>query len=140
MEGPMDRPSFPVTVFYDGGCAVCRMEIEHYLRRDRRGSLEAIDIADPGFDPVPYGIPFESFMAELHVIDREGVVYTGVAAFRAIWQAFPDAPLYRFAAAFLGLPLVNPVARLCYRGFAAVRPYFPGASRCEGGSCRIGRH
>jgi predicted DCC family thiol-disulfide oxidoreductase YuxK len=132
-------PLFPISVFYDGACSVCAMEIEHYLRKDQGGKLQAIDISVTDFDPEPFGIPLKAFMYELHVIDKRGEVYRGVEAFWAIWQAFPASTLYGVMGAMISLPLVNPVARLLYKGFAAIRPYLPKRNSCESGSCSIGR-
>ncbi len=132
-------PSFPLRVFYDGACPLCSREIEHYHRRDRQGWIVPVDISAPDFDPAPFDIPLASFMHELHAIDRLGEVYRGVDAFRAIWQAFPDVGLYRALAVIVALPVVNPLARLGYRGFARMRPYLPGRrAACAAGHCRIG--
>ena len=79
-------------------------------------------------------------MAELHAIDRAGTVYRGVAAFRAIWQAFPKKTTYRFMARLLGLPLVEPLADVAYRLFARLRPHLPGRKAgCDSGSCWLDR-
>jgi predicted DCC family thiol-disulfide oxidoreductase YuxK len=132
-------PRFPLQVFYDGACPLCSREIDHYRRQDRRQWLEPIDISTPGFDPQLYGIPLAAFMAELHAIDQAGTVYRGVAAFRAIWQAFPERGLYRIMGRLVGLPLVEPLAAWFYRLFARLRPHLPGRKRsCNSGSCRIG--
>ena len=126
---------FPLQVFFDGACPLCSREIEHYRRQDRLGRLEPIDISAPDFDPRCYGIARESFMAELHAIDRAGTVYRGVAAFRAIWQAFPEKTGYRVMGRLIGLPLVEPLAGMAYRLFARLRPHLPGRKAgCDDGS------
>lgn len=131
-----DLPAFPLRVFYDGSCAICAAEIEHYLDRDRNGSLQAVDVHSPDFDPQSYQIPRSAFMYELHAIDARGRVYRGVEAFRAIWQAFPGSTVYGVMAAVISLPLINPAARLCYRVFARLRPFLPKNHSCSNGSCR----
>ena len=136
----MTMPHYPLRVFYDGACPVCSREIAHYLRRDHQGKLLAVDISAADFDPQSYRIPLPSFLAELHAIDQAGTVYRGVAAFRAIWLAFPDVPHYRWLAVLLQLPLINPCARLGYRLFARFRAHLPGRrDACAVGTCRIGR-
>ena len=131
-------PRFPLQVFFDGSCPLCSREIDHYRRQDRRQRLEPIDISTPGFDPQRYGISMEAFMAELHAIDRAGTVYRGVAAFRAIWQAFPEKIVYRIMGRLVGLPLVEPLASWAYRLFARLRPHLPGRKQnCDRGICRI---
>lgn len=131
------NPYFPIQVFYDGSCSVCAAEIEHYLRQDHGGRLRAVDISAPDFDPQPYGITMAEFMYELHVIDQRGVVYRGVESFWAIWQAFPAATVYRVLGGIISLPLINPVARMVYRGFARIRPWLPKRHDCRSGSCRM---
>jgi len=133
-------PQFPLRVFYDGSCKVCAGEIEHYRRRDQAGRLVPIDISTTDFDPSSCGIPLPALMYELHVIDRQGTIYRGVDAFWAIWQAFPAAPLFKLLGRLVTLPLLRPLARLGYRGFARIRPYLPKhRSACPTDSCRIGR-
>lgn len=132
-------PSFPLSIFYDGACVVCSTEVEHYRRKDREGRLMAVDISTADFKPEQYGIPLAAFMHEMHVIDRQGQVYRGVEAFWAIWQAFPASTIYGLMGTLITLPLFNPLARLCYKGFARIRRYLPKRQRdCDSGNCRIG--
>ena len=133
-------PEFPLQVFYDGSCSVCATEIERYRRRDRDVRLILVDISLPGFDPAPFGITLAEFMYQMHAIDRSGRVFRGVEAFWAMWQAFPSSILLGMCGTLISLPLVNPLAGLCYRIFAALRGYLPKRRRdCSGGSCRIGK-
>ncbi|MDD2581225.1 MAG: DUF393 domain-containing protein [Desulfuromonadaceae bacterium] len=133
------QPDFPIQIFYDGSCSVCATEIEHYLRQDHGGRLIAVNIAAPDFNPEPFSIPLSSFMYELHAIDQAGHVYRGVEAFWAIWQAFPSSTVYGMMGTFINMPVVNPVARLLYKGFASIRPYLPKRHVCDSGTCRIGK-
>jgi len=129
-------PRFPLQVFYDGSCAVCAAEMAHYRRKAGEGRLLFIDISDPRFDPAPFGFCREAFMFELHAIDQGGEVFRGVAAFRAIWQAFPAKSPYRLLALATGLPGVSLLARYAYRGFARFRRYLPKTGHvCRDGTC-----
>lgn len=133
-------PVFPLQIFYDGSCSVCTAGIEHYMRKDRDGRLIPVDVSDSRFDPAPFGITLEEFMYQMHGIDQSGRVYRGVEAFWAIWQAFPSSTLLGLCGKLIMLPLVNPVARFCYRVFAGIRGYLPKRSDgCSSGSCRIGK-
>jgi predicted DCC family thiol-disulfide oxidoreductase YuxK len=133
-------PVFPLQIFYDGSCSVCATEVERYGRKDRDDRLILVDISAPGFDPAPFGITLAEFMYQMHAIDRSGRVFRGVEAFWAIWQAFPNSTLLGLSGKLIKLPLVNPLARLCYRLFAGIRGYLPKRrSDCSSGSCRIGR-
>jgi predicted DCC family thiol-disulfide oxidoreductase YuxK len=133
------KPGFPLRIFYDGACSVCATEIERYGRMDREGRLILVDISAPDFDPAPLGITRDEFMYQMHAIDRSGTVYRNVEAFWAIWQAFPSSTLLGLLGAFISLPVVNRIARLCYKGFARIRKYLPKRDvACTTGSCRIG--
>lgn len=132
-----EAPAFPLQVFYDGSCSVCAREMELYRRKEHGGRLIFVDLSAPGFDPAPYGIPLNDFMAQMHAIDSRGGLYRGVEAFRAIWQAFPSSPWYRFLNALFALPGLKPLARLAYQGFARIRRYLPKTRRaCTDGVCR----
>lgn len=134
-------PLFPLTVFYDGSCSVCAAEMELYRRKHHGGRLVFADIGAPDFDPAPYGIGLDDFMAQMHAIDGAGRVYRGVEAFWAIWQAFPASSLYGLLGTLVMLPGLNLLARLGYRGFARIRKYLPKRnSSCDSGTCPIDRH
>ncbi len=136
----LTTPDFPLRVFYDGSCSICATEIERYGRRDHDGRLIPVDISAPGFDPAPFRIPLDEFMYQMHAIDQSGRVFRGVEAFWAIWQAFPSSTLLGLCGTLISLPVVNPLARLCYRIFAALRGYLPKRrGGCSSGSCRIGK-
>ncbi len=76
----------------------------------------------------------------MHAIDRNGTVYRNVEAFWAIWQAFPASTLLGLLGALITMPVVKPIARLCYKGFARIRKYLPKRDvACTTGSCRIGK-
>jgi predicted DCC family thiol-disulfide oxidoreductase YuxK len=102
--------------------------------------LILVDISAPGFNPAPSGITLAELMYQMHAIDRSGRVFRGVEAFWAMWQAFPTSTLLGLCGTLIMLPVVNPLARLCYRMFASIRGYLPKRrNNCSSGSCRIGR-
>lgn len=135
-----ETPVFPLQVFYDGSCSVCAREMEAYRHKEHGGRLLFVDIGAPEFDPAPFGITLDAFMYEMHCIDREGHIYRGVEAFRAIWLAFPESARYRLLAALIDLPGVNRLARFIYRVVARNRKYLPKErDACPDGTCRRGR-
>jgi predicted DCC family thiol-disulfide oxidoreductase YuxK len=107
-----------------------------YMRRNHGGKLEFVNIAAPDFTGAEYGISRDDFMYQLHAIDRNGSVFRGVEAFRAIWLAFPDSFRYRFLETLVTLPGVGLIARAAYRTFASMRKYLPLR---QSAVCRIGR-
>jgi predicted DCC family thiol-disulfide oxidoreductase YuxK len=135
-----DVPTYPLQIFFDGSCSVCATEMAVYRRKEHAGRLVFVDIGAPEFDPAPYGITLEAFMHEMHAIDREGRVYRGVEAFRAIWQAFPASTWYGLLGALVTLPGVKLLARLSYWSFARIRRFLPKShDACKDGTCGIGK-
>jgi predicted DCC family thiol-disulfide oxidoreductase YuxK len=133
----VQKPEFPLKVFYDGSCYVCSTEVLVYMRKDHGGRLAFIDISATDFNPDEFGISLTDFMYQMHAIDRAERVYRGPEAFRAIWQAFPSSAWYGFLAALVGLPGIRIVARAAYLSFARIRKYLP---RRRSAVCKIGKH
>ena len=79
-------------VFYDGGCSLCRKEIQHYARRDRTGRLRWEDINQEPALLNALGVTTEQAMRRLHVLDRNGLLRVGACAFATIWS---ELPVYR---------------------------------------------
>ena len=46
---------YPLTLLYDGDCAICRFEIAWLKRRDHRGRLRFVDIAAADLDARRWG-------------------------------------------------------------------------------------
>lgn len=84
----LERSGIEANIFYNGSCPICRTEIEHYLRLDRRHGqkFDFIDIA--GAEHV---CPFDrtEMLKRLHVVERDGTKHVGVDAFIQIWQRLP---------------------------------------------------
>lgn len=135
----MKKPSFPITIFYDGACIVCSTEIEHYRKKDRLHRLILIDISDADFEPEHYGKTRKDFMGQLHVMDAAGTYYLAVDAFSAIWHALPGK-FYKFLSVIVSLLGVNALAGIGYRLFAKNRKYFPRRHKyCESDRCSLGQ-
>jgi predicted DCC family thiol-disulfide oxidoreductase YuxK len=130
-----EMPEFPLKVFFDGSCHVCSTEMSVYMRKDHGGRLEFVDISDPGFKPHDYHISLAEFMTQMHAIDRNGMVFRGIDAFQAIWQAFPGSSWCKFLVVLMDMPMFRSIARLSYRIFARVRRYLPKRKAV----CRIGK-
>jgi predicted DCC family thiol-disulfide oxidoreductase YuxK len=134
-------PLFPIRIFFDGACPLCRSKMGFYERMEHGGRLQFIDVTAPEFDPVPFGIAIDAFMHEIHAIDQGGRIYRGVDVFLAIWQAFPDSRWYSILTVFVALPGVNYLARLIYRVVARIRRFLPQRGYlCKGGSCKPLHH
>jgi predicted DCC family thiol-disulfide oxidoreductase YuxK len=118
-----DHPTYPLTLFYDRRCGVCRLEMDELNVRDRQARLRFVDISAPDFDAQRWGASLTSMNAELHAMDATG----------RSWRALPAIRL-AYAAVGLGWvmsPTAWPGARTVfdalYRWFADNRY---GISRC----------
>lgn len=119
-------------LFYDGGCPLCRLEIAHYRRLDRRAEIEWVDIhAHPDLLQ-PYGVSWGNAMQRIHLLDGNGRMITGAYAFAALWRRLP---YYRVLAAVTQLPGVLWLLEKAYVPFARWRWHRRCGDVC--GSSRI---
>lgn len=128
-------PAFPLQVLYDGACSICAAAIEGYACREGGERLILVDVTVQEFEPERFGLPLNKLLYQLHAIDRQGHIYRGVDALRAIWQAFPAGSGYGLLGRILACPPIRPLARLGYWCFARLRRFLPSRKR----TCRIGR-
>jgi len=123
--------TYPLTIFYDGACGVCSTEISHYRSiADHR--VEFVDIATVDFNADSFGKSAEEFQKKLHACDADGNFFTGVEAFRKLWDALPS-PFYPMLSTFVGLPGIHFTARAGYAVFARYRHLLPSnrAASCQ---------
>lgn len=75
-----------VTVWYDGDCPLCRREIAFMRRLDKRGNIAFLNVANSSDAQCP--INREALLARFHASEN-GQLYSGAAAFAAMWRAIP---------------------------------------------------
>jgi predicted DCC family thiol-disulfide oxidoreductase YuxK len=83
----MGRTVYPLTLFYDAGCAVCSLEMDHLRERNRSDRLRFVDISAPGFDPSPYGADLSAMDAQIHGLCADGTMLRGVDVLRLAYAA-----------------------------------------------------
>lgn len=97
-----------IHVLYNQTCPLCRFEIEAYRARALRDGLplrfETLDQA------AAWGLTPDQAARRLHVM-QDGVLLSGLAAFRAVWAQMPHMA---WAARVTGWPIVGPVAGWVY--------------------------
>ena len=107
-----------LTVYFDGSCPLCTLEINHYKRQSGAQKLCFVDAsssADLGND-----LPRETALGRFHVREANGTLLSGARGFVAIWAILPR---WRCAARLADLPAVTPLLELAYRGFLPLRPW-----------------
>jgi len=106
-----------VTVFFDGQCPVCSLEMGHLAARDTAGALTLVDIAAPGFDANAHGFDHDALDAEIHAVKSDGSVLRGMAALRIAYGTVGLGWLLRPT----GVAVLRPVFDAAYRVFARHR-------------------
>ncbi len=108
---------YPLVLFHDGDCPVCRFDIANLQARNHAGRLRFVDIAAPDFRPEVHGKTLPELHAEIHAQRPDGSFVTGMEVFRLAYRAVGLGWLV--APASFG-PLKKP-ADLMYRVFARHR-------------------
>lgn len=120
-----------LTVWFDGGCPLCRREIATMRRLDRRGAIDFVDASTGGDRPIERQnadtcpIDRDALLARFHARE-DGRMLSGAAAFAAMWRAIPVLrPLGQIAR----IPIVLAALEWAYRIFLFVRPSLQSAAR-----------
>lgn len=82
-------------VFYDGGCPLCRREIQHYRRLASEKRIAWIDVERDVATLRHFGLQQAEALHRMHAYSPKGQWLIGVYAFLAIWRCIPR---YRWAA------------------------------------------
>lgn len=80
-----ENPQVRVVVYHEGACPLCAREITLMRRLDRRRRIRFVDAADPS---ATCPIDRTALLARFHAVE-DGVLYSGAAAFAAMWRAIP---------------------------------------------------
>lgn len=115
-------------VFFDGGCPLCRREINHYRRMRSAENLTWIDISHPESGLEHYGLDLQLAMRRFHVLDANGNWQTGAFGFAEMWSKLSG---YRLLAAVLRFFHLLPLLDFFYVKFAGWRLQ----RRCDEGAC-----
>ena len=114
------------TVFYDGKCGLCSKEINYYRKIAPEGIFKWHDITESADDLKSEGVSLSEGLKLLHAKDEKGQMHVGVDAFILIWKPLKR---WRILAAFIGLPIIRPLADMAYRAFADRR--FKRLEHCQ---------
>jgi predicted DCC family thiol-disulfide oxidoreductase YuxK len=118
----------PLTVFYDGGCPLCRREIGWYRRRRALAPIEWRDVSRCPETGLPADHDRQTLLARFHVALPDGGVTSGAAAFLALWGFCPGL---RWAARLARIPPLPWLLERGYRVFLRVRPRLQRLANCS---------
>ena len=108
-----------LTVFYDGGCPLCRREIGFYMRQTGASRIAWLDISRSGETDLPSGLSRCNALKRFHVQDENGKVVSGARAFAKLWITLDS---FRWVGRLAGSAPVVWAMEGVYRLFLISRP------------------
>ena len=107
------------TVFFDGGCPVCRREIGFYRARRGAERIDWVDVSASDEAEVAPGLCRRDAMARFHVRSADGQMVSGARAFIVLWRVLPA---FRPVGLILSAPPLPWISEQAYRLFLWLRP------------------
>jgi len=98
---------YPLTVYYDASCPLCRAEIETLKARDAGDALRLVDCSSADFEGPVDGVSRDRMMARIHARDSAGRWLAGMDVFAAVYAAAGLRVLARLYANRLLRPLFD---------------------------------
>ena len=76
-----------LTIFFDGGCPLCRREVDFLQSRNQKGHLGFVDINNSDFSLDPkYGITYKQAMDRIHAMKSDGSVIKDIKVFQEAYS------------------------------------------------------
>tara|TARA_Y100001968_G_scaffold158772_1_gene145203 strand:+ start:425 stop:823 length:399 start_codon:yes stop_codon:yes gene_type:complete len=76
-----------LTIFFDGGCPLCKREIDFLQSRNHKGHLNFIDINSSDFSlDLKYGITYKQAMQRIHALKSDGSVINDIRVFQEAYS------------------------------------------------------
>ena len=107
------------TVYHDGECSLCQIEVNAMKKIDVDSLIKWVDITKDKQALEAIGLSFEDAMANIHVADESQKLHVGVRGFMNTWQ---HLRYYRkLEVVVRRTPLLLPILEFAYRLFAKYR-------------------
>lgn len=107
----------PVTLYHDGHCPFCRVEVAWLAKHRHQERVKLVDIQSSEFNAEETGRSFEAMMGQLHLKDSQGRWFIGMDASRALYAVLGYRRLVRLSC----LPGLHSIMDAGYRFFARRR-------------------
>lgn len=131
MNSDAPTPPSELTIYYDGGCPLCRREIGFYRQLEGAQRCQWQDISAGTDDTLDADLTRADALAVFHVRDAQGRLHRGADAFALLLSQFPTT---RWLGRALSWRLLRPLAALGYRLFLYLRPLWRKPERTGGPS------
>lgn len=106
-----------LTIFYDGLCPLCELEINKLKQLDEHGQIEFVDINQPNFTKSYPELNWQTLDARIHGRLQDGSMITGLDVTYLAWKLVGKGWVY----APLRWPVISWFADRLYNLFARYR-------------------
>jgi predicted DCC family thiol-disulfide oxidoreductase YuxK len=109
----LNTVKFPITIFYDHSCPLCRSEMLGLKSRDRGNGMILVDCSPTDFDDAPFvkdGIHRIDMMKLIHAKDANGKWLIGVEVFAVVYKLAG----FRMLSAVWGSTVLRPILSRLY--------------------------
>tara|TARA_Y100000817_G_scaffold243465_1_gene195453 strand:- start:600 stop:953 length:354 start_codon:yes stop_codon:yes gene_type:complete len=96
-------------VYYNNNCSVCRIEINHYIRKNTK-NIKWIDISNNKKAEIELDKSARQLLRRLHV-KHDSEIYEGAQAFIILWDRLPG---YRWLSKLASFPVVYQLFYITY--------------------------
>ena len=107
-----------LTIFFDGGCPLCKREVDFLQSRNQKGYLNFIDINTSDFYVnLKYGITYKEAMERIHALKSDGSVIKDIKVFQEAYDLIDLGWIY----APTKIPIFDKFIEFIYRIWAKYR-------------------
>ena len=115
-------PHYPLTVYFDGECPICRREINFIQRFNRKNRLNFVDFSLSTYSSTAQGLNQCDLGKVIHARWSDGTIIRGVEVFREMWEAIGLSWLAKASR----VSLINSLLVRAYAWFAKNRHRLTG--------------
>jgi len=107
----------PLTIFYDGYCPLCLMEMDKLKRLDKQQNIRFVDINESSFSVLYPHLDWQVLNARIHGYLEDGTLISGLDVTYLAWKLVGKGWVY----APLRWPVISWFADIAYNLFAKHR-------------------
>jgi predicted DCC family thiol-disulfide oxidoreductase YuxK len=123
--------TYPLSVYYDGSCAMCVAQMEKFEAENAENKLIFVDTSRTDFERRDHALVDADLDRYVYVLDKDGHRARGVEAFTWMWWALG----YTWKARIFSVPIVRTFAKIGYKVISRFRYILVrkhGPKTCQG--------
>tara|TARA_Y100001968_G_C19368639_1_gene723916 strand:+ start:423 stop:824 length:402 start_codon:yes stop_codon:yes gene_type:complete len=107
-----------LTIFFDGGCPLCKREVDFLQSRNQMNYLKFVDINSSDFArDLSYGVTYKQAMERIHALKSDGSLIKDIEVFQEAYNLIGLGWIY----APTKLPIINKIVDILYGIWAKYR-------------------